>query len=382
MVWIICNSQRQMYPMDDQIDKVKLHKIANDLMSSGEQVSVQAIADTMHIEASDELTSKLEHWWMEQESRVTFRHSMNSRHRPDVPETVYQSVQLIWKNAVKDARLELELAANNDHQVAAVGAALEDELYLSKAQLEALEDSNQRLRVQLSESQHSVKNLEAERAMLRSNLQSAETNVSSMGHKVAESNGEMKRAQASSEEAKKLLDNRMKEEGVRHQENVSKVKSKMSYYKHQLDKLRDEWGKKEMALNSQIQDLQGEVARSTVTHDNQFSQIRSQDEELRKYRGEITSQSRNMSKSTSKVLASSNRLKRLEGELEQSETDMKELKNRTMLDKSATTRREKDIRKQLKSKDGEAFLLNNTVLELKRTLIAREEEIRRLTAKL
>ena len=156
----------------------------------------------------------------------------------------------------------------------------------------------------------------------------------------------------------------------------------MSYYKHQLDKLRDEWGKKEMALNSQIQDLQGEVARSTVTHDNQFSQIRSQDEELRKYRGEITSQSRNMSKSTSKVLASSNRLKRLEGELEQSETDMKELKNRTMLDKSATTRREKDIRKQLKSKDGEAFLLNNTVLELKRTLIAREEEIRRITAKM
>jgi len=368
--------------MGDLIDTAKVYALANEMMFSGQQISVPAIADAMHIEASDELTSKLEHWWMEQESRVTFRHSMNSRHRPDVPETVYQSVQLIWKNAVKDARLELELAANNDHQVAAVGAALEDELYLSKAQLEALEDSNQRLRVQLSESQHSVKNLEAERAMLRSNLQSAETNVSSMGHKVAESKGEMKRAQASSEEAKKLLDNRMKEEMARHQESISKVKSKMSYYSHQLDKLRDEWGKKETALNSQVQDLQGEVARSAVTHDTQFSQIRSQDEELRKYRGEITSQSRNMSKSTSQALASTNRLKRLENELQQLEFEIKELKNRTMVDKSDTARREADLRTLLKSRDGENFQINNKVSDLQRTLIAREEEIRRLTAKL
>ena len=382
MVWIICNYWRHIDPMDDRIDTANVHKFANELMSSGEQVSVQAIADKMHIEASDELRSRLERWWVKQESQVDFHRSMGSHHRPDVPETVYQSVQLIWENALKDAHLELELGTNLNTPAVANGKSLEDELYLSKAQLEAIEDSNQRLRLQLSENKRSVKNLEAERAMLRSNLQSAESNMISMSHKVTESKGEMQRAQTSSDEAKTQLDVRLKEEGVRHQENVSKVKSKMSYYKHQLDKLRDEWGKKEMALNSQIQDLQGEVARSTVTHDNQFSQIRSQDEELRKYRGEITSQSRNMSKSTSKVLASSNRLKRLEGELEQSESDMKELKNRTMLDKSATTRREKDIRKQLKSKDGEAFLLNNTVLELKRTLIAREEEIRRITAKM
>ena len=199
---------------------------------------------------------------------------------------------------------------------------------------------------------------------------------------MAESNGEMKRAQASSEEAKKLLDNRMKEEMARHQESISKVKSKMSYYSHQLDKLRDEWGKKETALNSQVQDLQGEVARSAVTHDTQFSQIRSQDEELRKYRGEITSQSRNMSKSTSQALASTNRLKRLENELQQLEFEIKELKNRTMVDKSDTARREADLRTLLKSRDGENFQINNKVSDLQRTLIAREEEIRRLTAKL
>ena len=44
-----------MYLMDDQIDKVKLHKIANDLLSSGEQISVQAIADIMRIKPSEEL---------------------------------------------------------------------------------------------------------------------------------------------------------------------------------------------------------------------------------------------------------------------------------------------------------------------------------------
>ena len=368
--------------MDDRIDTAKVHEFANELLFSGNKISVQAIADKMHIEASEELGTQLEHWWMEQESKVVFRRSISTNYRPDVPETVYQSVQLIWDNAVKDVRLELELASKNDKPAAATAMALEDELYLSKAQLEALEDSNQRLRVQLSEGQNSVKNLEAERAMLRSNLQSAETNASTMSHKVSESKAEMQRAQSSSEEAKKQLDTRMKEEVGRHQESISKVESKLSYYRHQLDKLRDDWGKKETALNSQVQDLQGAVARSTVTHDTQFSQIRSQDEELRKYRGEITNQSRSMTQSTSKALASKNRLKRLEDELQQREFDIKELKKRTIVDKSDTVRREADLRTLLKSKDGENFEINNKLNELQRTLIAREEEIRRLTAKL
>ncbi|MFT7178557.1 MAG: DNA repair exonuclease SbcCD ATPase subunit [Oceanospirillaceae bacterium] len=368
--------------MDDRIDTAKVHEFANELLFSGNKISVQAIADKMHIEASEELGTQLEHWWMEQESKVVFRRSISPNYRPDVPETVYQSVQLIWDNAVKDVRLELELASKNDKPAAATAMALEDELYLSKAQLEALEDSHQRLRVKLSEGQNSVKNLEAERAMLRSNLQSAETNASTMSHKVSEAKAEMQRAQSSSEEAKKQLDTRMKEEVGRHQESISKVENKLSYYRHQLDKLRDDWGKKETALNSQVQDLQGAVARSTVTHDTQFSQIRSQDEELRKYRGEITNQSRSMTQSTSMALASKNRLKRLEDELQQSEFDIKELKKRTIVDKSDTDRRETDLRTLLKSKDGENFEIINKLNELQRTLIAREEEIRRLTAKL
>jgi|TARA_B110000967_G_scaffold87402_1_gene89984 chromosome segregation ATPase len=368
--------------MDDRIDTAKLHKIANELMFSGEQISVQAIADKMLIEANEELSRQLEHWWITQESRVSFRRSISPNNRPDVPETVYQSVQLIWENALKDARLELELHSKNDHLVSASGIALEDELYLSKAQLEAIEGSNQRLRVQLSESQNNVKKLEAERAMLRSNLQSSETNVSSMNHKVSEANAEMQRAQTSSEEAKKQLDKRMKEEVSRHQASMSKLETKISYYRHQLDKLRDDFNKKEVALNAQVQDLQGTVARSAVTHDTQFSQIRSQEEELRKYRGEITSQSRHMSQSNSQALASTNRLKRLEDGLQQREVDIKELKKRTILDKSDASRREKDLRKLIKSREVESGAVSNKLNELQRTIIAREEEIRRLTAKL
>ncbi len=368
--------------MDDRIDTATIHKIASELMFSGEKLSVQVIADKLQVEASEELGDQLRRWWMEQESKVAFRGSIAPNARPDVPETVYQSVQLIWENAVKDARLELELTAKDEKASSEAGIALEDELYLSKSQLQSLEDSNQRLRTQISEHTHNVKNLEAERAMLRSNLQATETNLSSMEYKVAEYKGEMERAQASSEEAKKQLDNRMREEVARHQETISKVESKVSYYRHQLDKLRDEWGKKETAFNSQVQDLQSEVARTSVTSDTQFSQIRSQDEELRKYRGEITNQSRNMSKSTTAALASSNRLKRLEDELQQREFDIKELKTRTIVDKSDTARRETDLRTLLKSRDNENSEVTAKLNELQRTLIAREEEIRRLTAKL
>ena len=53
-----------------------------------------------------------------------------------------------------------------------------------------------------------------------------------------------------------------------------------------------------------------------------------------------------------------------------------------MVDKSDTARREADLRTLLKSRDGENFQINNKVSDLQRTLIAREEEIRRLTAKL
>jgi chromosome segregation ATPase len=368
--------------MAARIDTNAIHKLASELMFAGESLSVQCIADKLNLEPSEELGAELKRWWMEQESKVAFRASMNHNQRPDVPEAVYQSVQLIWGNALKDASLELELAAKEDKAASASSIVLEDELYLSKAQLEALEDSNQRMRVQLSEHQHNVKNLEAEKAMLRSKLKALETNVSGLEYKVAEYQGEMKRAQSSSDEAKKQLDTRMREEMSRHQVSISKVESKVSYYRHQLDKLRDEWGKKETALNSQLQDLQGEVARSTVTHDTQFSQIRSQDEELRRYRGEITNQSRNMSKSTTQALASSNRLKRLEDELQQREFDIKELKKRTIVDKADTIRRESDLRSLLKSRDNENSDVNGQLNRLQRTLIARDEEIRRLTAKL
>lgn len=364
------------------IDIVKVHKIANELMSSGEQISVQGIADKMLIKPSEELGRQLEHWWIKQESKVAFRRTITPNNRPDIPETVYQSVQLIWENALRDARLELELNLNSDRLVNATGIALEDEVYLAKAQLEAIEGSNQRLRVQLKDSQNNVKKLEAERAMLRSNLQSSETAVSSMNHTVSEAKAEMQRAMISSDEAKKQLDSRMKEEMTRHNTSIGKLESKVSYYRHQLDKLRDDWGKKEAGLNSQVQELQGTAARGKVTQDTQFSQIRSQDEELRKYRGEITNQSRHMSQSTSQALASTNRVKRLEDALQQREFDVKELQKRSMVDKSDAARREKDLRKLMKSRELEGLEINNNLLGLQRTLIAREEEIRRLTAKL
>jgi hypothetical protein len=75
-------------------------------------------------------------------------------------------------------------------------------------------------------------------------------------------------------------------------------------------------------------------------------------------------------------------LKRLEDELQQREFDIKELKKRSIVDKSDTVRRETDLRTLLKSRDGESFEINNKLNELQRTLIAREEEIRRLTAKI
>lgn len=376
------NQWRNVNPMGEHIDKAQISLVANELMLSGKHISVDSVARHLDVEVTQELTDAIEQWWLEHESLVSLPSKYKKQNRPSVPETVYQSVQLIWENALKDAKLELEIASQQPDNSKSSSASLEDELYLSKAQLEAVEESNQRLRGQLTETQHNIKNLEAERAMLRSNLQAAETNISAMTHKVAESKGEMQRAQASSEEAKKQLETRMKEEGAHHQQSISKVKNKMSYYSHQLEKLRDEWGKKEAALNSQIQDLQGELARGAVTQDTQFSQIRSQEEELRKYRGEITSQSRNMSKSTSQALASTNRLKRLESELQQREFDIKELKNRMLVDKADTTRRETDLRTLLKTRDAENFEMNSKVNELQRALIAREEEIRRLSAKL
>ena len=370
--------------MDTPFDTSVVHQQASRLLLEGRKVTVTQVADAMQIEPTDELQAELERWWLDLEVQVPFRKAMtDNMPRPDVPDTVYQSVQMIWDNALKDARLELELAARqlepsrNDK-----GLTSDDELYLSRTQIEALEDSNQRMRNQLMERDTSVKNLEAERAMLRSTLQSTESTVGDLERLLAQAKAEGEQAASSRDEAKKQLDQRMKEEILRHQETLNKVESKVSYYRHQLDKLRDEWGKKENAFNGRISDMQAQIARNDVTIDTQLRQIRSQDEELKRFRGEIANQSRSVSTSNTQILANTNRIKRLEDELQQRESDFKEAKKRALLEKADSTRRESDIRGVLKDKETELNISTAKVSELQRVLIAREEEIRRLTAKL
>ncbi|MDP6191003.1 MAG: hypothetical protein QF872_09380, partial [Gammaproteobacteria bacterium] len=339
----------------------------------------------LQIAPSDQLQAELERWWLELETQVPFRQVASyDAYRPDVPETVYQSVQMIWDNAIKDARLELELQASQtpDTTRNENGLSSEDELYLSRSQIVALEDSNQRMRSQLAESETNLKNLEAERAMLRTKLQSIETKASDLERLLAQARGEAEQAADSRDEAKKQLDQRMKEEILHHQESLHKMENKVSYYRHQLDKLRDEWGKKENAMNSRIQDMQAQIARNDVSIDTQVRQIRSQDEELKRFRGEIANQSRNMSASNTQILASSNRLKRLEDDLQQRDANIKEAKQRALIDKADFTRRETELRGLLKDKEAGLNLTTGKVNELQRVLIARDEEIRRLTAKL
>lgn len=369
--------------MDTPFDTSVVHQQASRLLLEGRKVTVTQVADAMQIEPTAELQAELERWWLDLEVQVPFRKSLSDMPRPDVPETVYQSVQMIWDNALKDARLELELAtrqaepSRNDK-----GLTSDDELYLSRTQIEALEDSNQRMRNQLMERDTSIKNLEAERAMLRSTLQSTDSTVGDLERLLAQAKAEGDQAASSRDEAKKQLDQRMKEEIIRHQEALNKVESKVSYYRHQLDKLRDEWGKKENAFNGRISDMQAQIARNDVTIDTQLRQIRSQDEELKRFRGEIANQSRSVSTSNTQILANTNRIKRLEDELQQREADFKEAKKRALLEKADSTRRESDIRGVLKEKETELNISTAKIGELQRVLIAREEEIRRLTAKL
>ncbi len=371
--------------MEQPFDSSLVHQRASSLLLEGRKVTVTQLADALQIEPSDALQAELERWWLDIESQVPFRQSLRDDfQRPDVPDTVYQSVQMIWENALKDARLELELSARNTAEVSRneKGLNSDDELYLSRTQIEALEDSNQRMRNQLMDRDTSVKNLEAERAMLRSNLQATESSVGDLERILAQARGEAEQATASRDEAKKQLDQRMKDEILRHQESMNKAESKLSYYRHQLDKLRDEWGKKEAALNVRIQDMQSQIARNDVTNDTQARQIRSQDEELKRFRGEITNQSRNVSASNTQILATNNRMKRIEDELHAREAEIKEVKKRGLLDKADNNRRETELRNLMAEKETELNVAVGKVSELQRVLIAREEEIRRLTAKL
>lgn len=371
--------------MEQAFDPSSVHEQANKMLLAGQKVTVNQVADALQIEPSDALRAELERWWLELEVQVPFRHSAHyDTRRPEVPDTVYQSVQMIWENALKDARLELELQGRNnaDNSNSESGLSSEDELYLLRSQIGVLEDSNQRMRTQLTEGETSVKNLEAERAMLRTKLQTAEGKASELERSLTQSKADAEQALGSRDEAKKQLDQRMKDEILHHQESLHKMESKVNYYRHQLDKLRDEWGKKENAMNMRIQDLQAQLARNDVAIDTQVRQIRSQDEELRRFRGEMANQSRNMSASNTQILASKNRLKRLEDDLQQSEADIREAKKRALVDKTDFARRETDLRSLLKDKETELNASTVKLNEIQRVLIAREEEIRRLTAKL
>ena len=370
--------------MSSTIDERKVHQIASELLRSGSKVTVSLVADALDIPLSDELQTELDRWWMDVEAKVSFSQNIRREGKhPEVPDTVYQSVQLIWNNALNDARHSLEEIMREEHNIQKANqTSAESEIHLVKAQVEYLESENTILRTQIKEKEDTIKNFTAEQAMLKTSLQAAEYNVGELERKNASLKVDAEQANERKNEAKKLLDQRMKQEITRHQEANSVLENKLKYYRVQLDKVRDEWNKKETALNTQVQEYKTKIAHNDVVMDAQKRQIRAQDEELHRFHGEMVNQSRNVSSTSSQVLSKSNFIKRLEDEIQQNELMLKELKQRAHLEKSDYKRRETDLHKLLKEREAELNVNTAKVNELQRLLIAREEEVRRLTTRL
>jgi chromosome segregation ATPase len=359
---------------------------ASQLLSSGQNVNIDSVAGKLQIDTSSSLQRELQCWWLDLEAKVAFNIANKQSHSLELPDAVNQSMQQLWDHALKEARLVLELKSDQSSQQqdndTNKNIANEDEIYLLRSQVEALDASTERLRSKLMEQENEIKNLTAERAMLKVNLQEAEKMSSNYESLAMGRKGETERAIKTSEETKRQLDERMKEEIARHQEASAKIKSQLSYYQNQLEKLRGSWGTKESALKRQLQELQSEIARNEVVQDTQRAQLRSLDNELKNYRNELASQSRNVSSSKSKVLSTTNKLKRFKDEVERCELEIKELKKRAILDKAEIARRETDMRLILKGRDEDANKMSVRINDLQRKLIAREEEVRRLTARL
>ena len=366
--------------MKSMVDPDKVKQAANQLLSQGDKVTVASVAEILAVDADATIQAALDLWWMELEKLTPFNKATYSGLAgTGIPDTIYSALQNLWQDALKEAKVQLLAAENKPARLSASQRLEQDnEAFIIEAKLRALEESHQMLVEKYKKQEAAYTLIEAEKLDLTISIKQAKTDNKALQDKHLEAKDAIGQLEKAVIAGKQQLERRIKEEDERHLKLIQKQETKLNYFQNELDKSREEWNKREAALTNQIRALQTQQSTDKKKIDSQKRQLANQEQELKIFRKEAHDVVSSKTSSKSQALISKNEIKRLQETIQEKETDIKDLKQRTMMAKSEASRREQELNAILRERDAELNILTEKCKELQLSLIAREEEVKRL----
>jgi DNA repair exonuclease SbcCD ATPase subunit len=371
-------SNKDESSMDKEL-KAALFAAADRCLLAGEAPTPERLKTDLgeQCKAVQVISTGLDEWWQLLPARV--RLSDTSPHIPDMPDVMKQTFSRIWHQAVQEAHTELSLQIQRpDPSLDQAQRACDDALRRTQGEVGELEARYREQGVKLDQAREHAQALEAEIQVLRQNLGNETTLRKKEEQLRSNADQELAHLRKAHEDAKRVFDQRIRDEQRHGLETVAKAEVDTRYYRNALEKLRDETGRREGELTREIHELQGLLARRDVKVETQATQIKSQDEELRKLKAQDTQQQRDFAQLNAQLLTETNRSKRLEERVRQLEEELQRLNQKQVGLNSESGRRENQLRGLLKEKEELLLQAQGRAGTLEKRVAGLEEENKRL----
>ncbi|KAA0875869.1 DNA-binding protein [Nitrincola tapanii] len=359
--------------------RLRLFEVADDLLLSGQSPTAELLAQRLD-ESPDLLQPLLQQWWSELSQRVVV--TEGRQRLPDMPDSLSQAFVRIWQQALQEANSRVQLTRQrSDIGIEDERRLCDDALLKAQNQYIELEARYREQVHKLDECRELSRALEAEIAVLKSNL-TTETN-SRKKEEQSRSNleQELMQLRKAHEDAKRTFDQRIKDEQRHMLESLAKEEVDTRFYRNALEKAREEASKKDSEFTREIHDLQARLARRDVKIETLKTQIKAQDAELLKLRQDAATHEREYSRISSQLLGEANKTKRLEAQLKELQETIRRQNQKQMTTSTEASKRENLLRAQLMEKEDSALRAEAKVSLLEKRLITQDEEIRRLQAR-
>lgn len=366
--------------MDIEQLKINVFERADELFLGGQVPQANDIAHQAGC-SLETVESLLAQWQSELSQRIVF--TDRDLKMPGMPDTLAQSFVRIWHQAVQEAQSKVSLIRHRTDIGAEVERRSSDEALQKSQHLQhEIESRYREQTLKLEESLEQSKALNAEIIVLKTNL-SSETNTRKKIEKARSVlEHDFAQLRKSHEDARRMFDQRIKDEQRHMLETLAKEEVDTRYYRNALEKAREESGRKESDLTREIHDLQARIARKDVKIETLKSQVKSQENDLSKMRQENTVLNRDFTKINSQFLAELNKTKRLEAKVKEQQEEMRRSNQKNITYTNESAKRDNLLRAQLMEKEELLMRAEAKINSLEKRLIHSDEEIRRLNARL
>lgn len=363
----------------DQELKTALFAAADRCLMAGEAPTPERLKQALNgqCKALPVISAGLGEWWQSLPTRVRFNDS--STHIPDMPDAMKQAFSRIWHQAVQEAHAELSLQIQRpDPETDLAQRACDDALRRTQGEVGELEARYREQGLKLDQAREQLQALEAEIEVLRQNLTNETTLRKKEEQLRSNAEQELTHLRKVHEDAKRVFDQRIRDEQRHTLESVAKAEVDTRYYRNALEKLRDEAGHREGELTREIHELQGQLARREVKVETQATQIKNQADELRRLTALESQQHREIAQLNTRLLTESNRNKRLDERVRELEEELQRLNQKQVAINSGSGRRENQLRGTIKEKEEQLRQAQRRISSLEKRLEGLEEENRRL----